>query len=310
MIGFLFPGQGSQAPAMGAPFAEDAAWSRVRHAEELTGIPLGGVLTDAAAPADSLSAQLSVLVVSLMALDVLRRTGVEPDVCAGHSVGEYAALVAAGVWSAEEAMRAVVARGTAMNEACRATPGAMVALRASETEAESVVDRSTTWVAAVNAPDQTVVAGTEDGLEVCLDRASAADIRGRRLSTAGAFHTPLMAPAAGPLRTALADARLTEARVPVPSNVDGVVARSAGEWRTRLVEAVTVPVRWSDCVEAMSSLGTRLFLEVGPGRALSQTVRRVTQGDGAAPIGSPEAAACWARDHLSEVARGGGGERV
>src|SRR5688572_5185648 len=211
---------------MGSAWTDTPSWALVDRASEVVGRDVAALLLDA--DADQLratrNAQLTTFVASLVALDALRSSGLpEPDAVAGHSLGEYTALTAAGALAFEDGVRLVAARGEAMQGAADARPGTMAAvlgLDVAEVEAAcETVDEA--WVANDNAPGQVVVAGTAAGVEAA---GAAAKERGARkvlpLPVGGAFHTPLMAPAADGLRDALGAVRFAEPRPVVVANVD------------------------------------------------------------------------------------------
>ncbi len=291
MLALTFPGQGSQRPGMGSAWTDTPSWAIVDRASEVVGRDIGALLLDA--DADELratrNAQLTTFVASLVALDALRRAGLpQPDAVAGHSLGEYTALTAAGALAAEDGVRLVAARGEAMQAAADARPGTMAAvlgLDVAEVEAacESVDEA---WVANDNAPGQVVVAGTAAGVEAA---GSAAKERGARkvmpLPVGGAFHTPLMAPAAEGLRAALAAVTFAEPRPAVVANVDATPHAGADEWRDLLAEQLCRPVRWRPSLE---QLGAGVVVEVGPGGVLTGMTKRTLPEARALSVSEPD----------------------
>jgi [acyl-carrier-protein] S-malonyltransferase len=243
----------------------------------VVGRDVGALLLDA--DADELkatrNAQLTTFVASAVALDAVRRAGLaEPDVVAGHSLGEYTALTAAGALSFEDGVRLVAARGEAMQGAADARPGTMAAVLGLDVAevvvaCESVDDA---WVANDNAPGQVVVAGTTAGVEAA---GAAARERGAKrimsLPVGGAFHTPLMAPAVEGLGAALADVAFADPRPPVVANVDAAPHASAGEWPDLLTAQLCQPVKWRPTLEA---LGADVVVEIGPGGVLTGMAKR------------------------------------
>src|SRR5215210_1737793 len=230
MIAFTFPGQGSQKPGAGAAWVNHPSWEVVRAASDAARRDVGYLLLEA--DADELrgthNAQLSTYVASLVVLDAVRRLGLDASYLAGHSLGEYTALTAAGVLSLEDGVRLVVERGEAMRAASAERPGTMAAVLGGSLEdieaacAEARHEGRDAWVANVNAPGQVVVAGSPAGVDAA---GAAARRRGARrtmpIAVAGAFHTPYMAGAQHRLDLAIAGARLSDARVAVAANVDG-----------------------------------------------------------------------------------------
>ena len=277
MLALTFPGQGSQRPGMGSAWTGTPAWALVDRASEVVGRDLATLLLDAGAEElkATRNAQLTTFVASAVALDALRRAGLpEPDAVAGHSLGEYTALTAAGALSFEDGVRLVAARGEAMQGAADARPGTMAAVLGLDVDevaaaCEGVDDA---WVANDNAPGQVVVAGTTSGVEAA---GAAVRERGAKrvmpLPVGGAFHTPLMAPAAEGLGAALAEVVFADPRPPVVANVDAAPHPSGDEWRDLLTEQLCRPVRWRPTLE---HLGADVVVEVGPGGVLTGMAKR------------------------------------
>ena len=206
MLAFIFPGQGSQRPGMGRPWVEHPSWEVVTEASEVAGRDLARLLLEAEQDKLTLTgnAQLASFVLSLVVLDAIERVGVEPTLCAGHSLGEYTALAAAGALGFEDGVRLVVERGEAMHHAAEEQPGTMAAvLGASDDDAEAAFQRAEgdVWVANYNAPGQVVISGEPEAVKRA--GAIAKELGARKvmpLPVAGAFHTILMAPARARLR--------------------------------------------------------------------------------------------------------------
>jgi [acyl-carrier-protein] S-malonyltransferase len=289
-VAFVFPGQGSQKPGMASAWMPAAA-ELFRRLSEATGLDLPGDADDADAVAASTSlGQPSITSVSLAALAALTEAGVRADVVAGHSLGEVTAAAAAGVLTPEAAASVVAARGRAMGQACRATPGAMAAVvRLDVAEVERLVaDLTDVVVANVNSPQQTVLAGTPDGVERAREVLSAAGARVLPLPVEGAFHSPAMTPAVHALQTALQYTATAEPTVPLLSGLDGRPRRSADEVRTALVDGVLAPVRWVDVQHALVADGVELALEVGPGGVLAGLARRTVEGLTVLSVATPD----------------------
>ena len=293
LVALQFPGQGSQRPGMGVPWRDTPQWRLVEQAEELTGVPLGALLVDAGPeelrPTDV--AQLTTCLVSLMCWDALRAgSGAElaPAVVAGHSLGEYPALVAAGAVSGRAAVRLVAERGAAMAAACAANPGTMAAVLGAPDE---VVDRACggdppAWPANYNAPSHVVISGSPAGVAAAGDRARAGGARRVvPLPVGGAFHSPLMAPAQPRLQAALAATQWSPAVVPVLSNLDAEPHRDGFE--SRLAAALLAPVRWSTTLRGIAAAGATFVLELGPGGVLTGLARRVP-GLSARTVATPQ----------------------
>ena len=281
MLTFVFPGQGSQQPGMGAAFADDPAWSVVQRASDATGRDVGHLLLEADADelVETRNAQLGTFVHSMVVLEALRSRGIEPEAVAGHSLGELSALSAAGVLGFEDAVRLVAERGEAMQVCCTQRKGTMAAVLALDepqvTEVCAAVDGDV-WVANSNAPGQVVIAGDPAAIDAAATVAKEAGAkRVMPLDVSGAFHTPFMAPASERLAAAIADATFHDAAVPVAANVDGAVHDQASEWPALLERQLTSPVRWTGCVESLLAAGATTFVEVGPGAVLAGTIKRI-----------------------------------
>jgi [acyl-carrier-protein] S-malonyltransferase len=225
---------------------------------------------------------------------LLQRAGLEPSAAAGHSVGEYAALAAAGSVDAPHVIKAVVERGKAMAEAALAGTTSMAAVLGLSAEAveTAVASIDGAWPANYNTPTQTVIAGTLAGLEKATGKLQEAGAkRVVPLNVSAAFHTPLMAPAAERLRAALDRIEWREPRIPVMANLSG--RRHQGGDRIPHVMEMQLrsPVRWAACVASLVELGCDTFVEVGPKRALTGMMRELAPGATALAVGSPSAVA-------------------
>lgn len=295
MITFLFPGQGSQRPAMGRPWLEHPSWELVDEAAEATGRDVAALLLDADAAElkATRNSQLATYVLSAMALDAVERLGVEPALAAGHSLGEYTALVAAGALSFTDGARLVAERGDAMQSAADAREGSMAAVMGLDddlvADACASVDGDV-WVANTNGPGQVVIAGDPTAV---ADATTAAKDAGARkvlpLPVGGAFHTPLMAPALDRLRKAIASADLRDATIPVVANVDAAPHRRAAEWTGLLEQQLTSPVRWRAGLHTLDDLGATTFVELGPGTVLRGLCTRTLTGSRATAVSTPDA---------------------
>ncbi|MFF4218391.1 SDR family oxidoreductase [Streptomyces nondiastaticus] len=294
-VGFLFPGQGSQYTGMGADLAVHhpaalAAWDAHGGAGH-DGTPLHRVVFPPPAPREQHAAEQHLLTATeraqpaiaahgLALLSVLDEFGLRPDCVAGHSLGELTALHAAGAYDAETLMRLARRRGEAMRDAAAAAPGGMLVIRAGERETRAALDEwgvPDVWIANVNSPQQTVVSGTAEAVATVADRMAAAGIGTVRPATSAAFHSPLVAAAAGPFAEALAAAAITApGGVQVFSNADAAAYPGDPEQvRARLARHLTAPVRFTDQVEAMYEAGVRTFVEVGPGSVLTGLVNSI-----------------------------------
>ena len=306
----LFPGQASQFVGMGADIVQ--AWPAAARvydiAESAAGLPVRRLCFDG--PEDELTRtsnlQPCVVATSLAVLaaayaeagleigDRFAPTPVPPLAVAGHSVGEYAALAAAGSLTISACLALVAARARLMQEAADASPGTMLALIGGDpANAESLcaalrdqIPGSYLQVANLNSPGQTVIAGDLAGIAAA--RAAAADHGFRRalpIPVSGAFHSTAMEPAAEGLRAELADAEIFDAATPVVANIDAEMKTDAGALREELAGQVTSPVQWSDSVTNMAAAGVSTFVEVGPGSVLSRLVGRIVPDAHTASVG-------------------------
>ena len=209
------------------------------------------------------------------ALAGARELGVEGDVMAGHSLGEITALVAADAIGAEDGVRLVAARGRLMQEAAEETgDGGMTAVRGRDDNRDAIAEvaaEAGVQIANDNAPDQLVLSGAVSALDTAEALLKERGIRGKRLPVAGAFHSPLMDPAVEPFRAAVEAIEIGEPRVPVYSCV---TAEPFDDIRVRLVEAITHPVRWLDVMRALDARGVTEFVETGPGKVLTNLVKK------------------------------------
>lgn len=293
MIAFTFPGQGSQTPGVGEAWTDHPSWALVAHASEVTGRDVAHLLlhADADELRETRNAQLATFAASMVALEAVTRLGVGAAACAGHSLGEYSALVAAGVLSFDDGARLVDRRGEAMQAAAGAHPGTMAAVLGLDDDAVGAacarVDGDV-WVANYNAPGQVVIAGAPAALDAA--GAAAKELGARKVmavAVGGAFHTPLMAPARDGLRAAIAEADLRDAQVPVVANVDAAAHREGAAWAGLLVAQLCSPVRWRQTLDALAAEGCTTFVELGPGSVLSSLAKRTVGGGRCRSVGSP-----------------------
>jgi [acyl-carrier-protein] S-malonyltransferase len=297
MIALLFPGQGSQRPGMGQSWRATPSWDLVNEVSEATGRDVGRLLIDA--DADQLKAtrnsQMATFTLGLVILDEVRRAvpGIDRQVTvmAGHGLGEYTALVAAGTLTAPDGARLVKSRGEAMQAAADANPGAMAAVLGLDAEAvtKACDGGEGAWLANENAPDQIVIAGTPAGVETASRRAK--ELGAKRvlpLPVGGGFHSPLMAPAQDQLDAALAAASFAAPAVPLVANVDARDYRDATSWPHLLSEQLCQPVRWRESLEAIDRMGVTTFVELGAGTELSGMVKRTLEGATRANVATPD----------------------
>ncbi len=299
MLAFCFPGQGSQRPGMGAPWIDHPSWELVADASDAAGRDIGSLLLHA--DEDELrhtrNAQLATCTLSLVVLDAVERTGLIPGLAAGHSLGEYSALIATGAVGFEDGMRLVAARGEAMQEAAAARPGTMaVVLGLDIDQCHEACARATgtnpaagVWVANDNAPGQVGIAGTVEGVAAAGEIAK--ELGAKRvmaIPVGGAFHTPLMAPAQEQLRKALAEVRFNDADVPVVTNVDAKSHRHAVRWAEFLTRQLCSPVRWRESLSELGAMGASMLVEIGPGNVLTGLAKRGLPGVKARSVATPD----------------------
>jgi [acyl-carrier-protein] S-malonyltransferase len=303
-VAVLFPGQGTQAPGMGAPWRDYAAWSVIDRAEAAFGEPLAELVLDA--PAERLArtreAQLAVLLTSLVAWEAIRDRVPDPVAFAGHSLGQVTALIASGALSLEDGVRFAARRAELTQAAADAHPGRMVALLGATVEqAVAACDaaRDGCWVANDNAPGQVVLAGTPDGVEAASARAKELGVkRVTPLNVGGAFHTPLMRPATEALRGELAAVGFTAGGPPVVSNLDACPYADGVAWRVRSADHVSVPVRWRESVLAMVESGATTFLEVGQSSMLAGLAKRTVPDVPVRGVATPDDAAALVLEEI------------
>lgn len=279
---------------MGLPWAHHPAWRISEAVSDAAGRDVAALLTNA--DADTLkatrNAQLAAFTLSLIILDAARSEGLQAAsvvAAAGHSLGEYSALVAVGVLSVAEGARLVTARGEAMQRAADASPGTMAAVLGLEPDlvAQACAGVDGAWVANDNAPGQVVVAGTAAGVTTASEHAK--ELGAKRvlaLVVGGAFHSPLMALAQTDLDRALAATSWGAAAAPVVANLDAT-AHTDG-WAGLLSGQLVAPVRWRESLLALPDLGVTTTLELGPGSELSGMVKRTLDGVSRANVAKPE----------------------
>ena len=286
---------------MGRPWLEHESWELVGEASEIVGRDVGHLLLDADADElkDTRNAQLTTFVASLMVLDAVERLGIEPGICAGHSLGEYTALAATGSLGFDDGLRLVTERASAMHDAGASAPGTMAAVLGLDDEDVEVACRradSDVWVANFNAPGQVVIAGSVDG--VSLASSHAKELGAKRvmgLPVSGAFHTPYMTAARDRLRDAIAEAQLRDAEVPIVANVDARAHQDASEWVSLLSAQLSSPVRWKHSLLTMAQEGITAFIELGPGGVLTGMAKRTVENSRTISVATPEDL-----DHLLE----------
>ena len=237
-------------------------------------------------PSDKLrlteNTQPALLTVSVALLRLLEERGLEPDLVAGHSLGEYSALVAAGALSFADAVRTVRDRGRFMQQAVQVGSGAMAAVLGLDRERLKQVCRQASQaqvvvLANLNCPGQIVISGHTAAVERASALAREQGAKALLLPVSAPFHSPLMAPAQRQLAGRLARLKFCDLAIPLVNNVEARLVTSAEEAQQGLVEQVTGAVLWTDSVKRMAALGIRRFVEVGPGKVLSSLIRRINR---------------------------------
>ncbi|MHB8766055.1 MAG: ACP S-malonyltransferase [Deferrisomatales bacterium] len=306
-VAFVFPGQGSQYVGMGRALADayPAARQTLAEADEALGRPLTRLLFDG--PEADLrvtwNTQPAILAVSVACWRVLvAETGLSAVAGAGHSLGEYSALVAAGALAFGDALRVVERRGRFMQEAVPLGTGTMAAVLGLDAPEVARVCAQVSRPGAVvevandNSPGQVVISGHVDAVEQAgkLAREAGAK-RAVPLAVSAPFHCSLMAPAGARLAEVLAATRVAAPRFPVPANVNGSPYAGTEAIAAGLVRQVSHPVRWQDCVKTLVELGATRFLELGPGKVLSGLVRRIAPEAQVANVEDPASLEAVAR---------------
>lgn len=282
-LAFIFPGQGSQQVGMGAELAQ--AYPIANTVFQEADIALGRALSQLCfeGPEEALkqteNTQLAILTCSVAALRILKELGITPNAVAGHSLGEYSALVAAGVLDFADALRLVHARASLMAEAGETQQGTMAAILGMETEQlRELCDgtEGTVNIANYNCPGQLVISGEVDAVNhvVSLAKAEIGERRCRLLPVSGAFHSPLMAPAQQKFRSALDSVTLYPPQVDIVMNVTGEFVKDVEDIRHLLFQQITQPVQWEETLRTIEKAGITHFVEVGPGKVLSGLVKR------------------------------------
>jgi [acyl-carrier-protein] S-malonyltransferase len=284
-IAFLFPGQGSQTVGMGKELAAmyPAARLTFEEADAALGFELSQLCFEG--PEDQLkltaNTQPAILTVSVAAWRVLREIGVEAQYCAGHSLGEYSAHVAAGTLDFADAVRTVRNRGRYMQEAVPVGVGAMAAVLGLALEkvrelCEQAAQGEVCEPANINSPDQIVISGNTAAVTRAAEAAKSAGAkRAILLPVSAPFHCSLMKPAQERLAADLAALRFHDPLVPVVANIDAEPRRAAAESREALVRQVTGAVRWADSMRRLIEMGIENFVEAGPGKVLCGLMRQI-----------------------------------
>ncbi|WP_042356276.1 ACP S-malonyltransferase [Bacillus rubiinfantis] len=285
-VAFVFPGQGSQTVGMGKELAEKypdvmAFFNRADYTlnSQLTQLIFAGPKEELKL---TVNTQPALLTTSIAILKYFQQFGIAADFVAGHSLGEYTALVAAGVLSFEDGVYAVRKRGEFMENAVPNGEGSMAAVLGLDREKLAVITDEVTALnhpvalANLNCPGQIVISGSKTGVEMAGTKAKDAGAkRVMPLEVSGPFHSPLMKPAATELRNVLDRMEMKEAQIPVIANVTAEPVTSATVIKNQLIEQLYSPVLWEDSVQKMIALGVDTFIEIGPGKVLSGLIKKI-----------------------------------
>ncbi len=291
-IALVFPGQGSQRPGMATSWQDHPAFARWKEADDLLGRDVTRLGLDApsAELRQPVNCQIALFVHGAVILDAWRAAGGEaPVVLAGHSLGEYNALVAAGVLGFADALRLVDARAHHTQDAADAAPGTMVACLGYEVEdVEAACAAADAHIANDNAPGQIVVAGSDAALERLREALTAGKGRVMDLDVGAAYHSPHMEAAVAPFGEALRAAAFADAALPVIANVDARPHRAAGEWPDLLRRQLTAPVRWRETVGTFAELGVTEVVELCATPVLCGLVKRTDRTIARRAVATPE----------------------
>ncbi|HOP62743.1 MAG TPA: ACP S-malonyltransferase [Spirochaetota bacterium] len=284
---FIFPGQGSQYAGMGRDFYDKYKTARryFEMSNDILGFDIKSIIfsgTDEMLK-ETRYTQPAVFILSVIISELLREKNIMPDITAGHSLGEYTALVTAGVINFTDALAIVKLRGEEMQKAAEINPGTMAAILGLDIDAVTEICRKyesegRVCVANFNSPVQAVISGTCDGVRAVMQEAKAAGAKiVKELAVNGAFHSPLMLPAVEPLARKLHTVSFRDPLIPVIPNMAARPVMSGSELKEFLVEQLTGAVRWIETVEAMTAYGVTSFIEAGPGKVLKGLVRSINK---------------------------------
>ena len=285
MKAYVFPGQGAQYPGMGKDLYEKSSLARdlFNKANSILGYKITEIMFEGSEE-DLRQTKVTQPAIFLHSVILARVLGADfkPDMVAGHSLGEFSALVANKVLSFEDGLRLVYARAMAMQKACELKPSTMAAILGLDDATVERVCRSITEEIVVpanyNSPGQLVISGTIKGVEMACEKLKEAGAkRALPLKVGGAFHSPLMEPARLELASAIAETEFHEGICPIYQNVTGQPVKDPEIIKANLIKQLTAPVRWTQTMENMIADGARTFIEVGPGTVLQGLVKKMNK---------------------------------